>query len=91
MQFPDRTPLEAKFSLAFTAALALVKGRCQVADFSAEQVRDALLLSVAERVRVRFVADLPRSRRRSGSIWPMARPDGQSATRRRPQHGRSGA
>ncbi|MFE9445738.1 MmgE/PrpD family protein [Streptomyces sp. NPDC006602] len=54
-----RTPLEAKFSLAFTAALALVKGRCQVSDFAPEQVRDTFLLSVAERVRVRFVADLP--------------------------------
>lgn len=54
-----RTPLEAKFSLAFTAALALVKGCCQVEDFSTEGVRDERLVSMAERVRVRFDPDLP--------------------------------
>lgn len=53
------TPLEGKFSLTFTAALALVRGSCQVADFTHESVHDPRLRSVAERVRVRFDPSLP--------------------------------
>jgi 2-methylcitrate dehydratase PrpD len=48
------TPLEGKFSLAFTAALALVRGSCQVSDFTADSVLDPLLKSVADRVRLTF-------------------------------------
>ncbi|MGW0177184.1 MmgE/PrpD family protein [Rhodococcus sp. NPDC003322] len=48
------TPLEGKFSLAFVAALALVRGSCQVADFTEEAIHDESLRSVAERVRVSF-------------------------------------
>ncbi|MCQ4129034.1 MmgE/PrpD family protein [Rhodococcus erythropolis] len=48
------TPLEGKFSLAFTAALALVRGSCQVSDFTAGSVLDPLLKSVADRVRITF-------------------------------------
>ena len=52
------TPLEGKFSLAFTAALALVRGSCQVVDFTHAAVLDPDLRSVAERVRIRFDAAL---------------------------------
>jgi 2-methylcitrate dehydratase PrpD len=49
-----QTALQAKFSLAHTAALALVRGQCQVADFTPDVARDPQLLAVAERVRLRF-------------------------------------
>ena len=48
------TPLEGKFSLTFTAALALVRGSCHVADFTHESVNDPRLRSVVERVRISF-------------------------------------
>lgn len=52
------TPLEGKFSLSFTAALALKRGSCQVADFTRASVRDPELTSLVERVRLRFDSSL---------------------------------
>lgn len=52
---PDpTTPLEGKFSLAFTAALALVRGTCRVDDFTVASLGDPTLKSIVERVRLRF-------------------------------------
>lgn len=45
-----RTPLEAKFSLAFTAALALVRGRAGVDDFDTASVGDRELQHLASKV-----------------------------------------
>lgn len=53
------TPLEGKFSLAFTAALALADGHCATADFTPERIRDPLLADLAARVRLRFDDTLP--------------------------------
>ena len=52
------TPLEGKFSLRFTSALALVRGTAGEADFTAAAVRDPELVAVRDRVRVIPVADL---------------------------------
>lgn len=46
------TPLEGKFSLAFTAALALVRGSCGINDFSVESVNDPELAMMTQRVRL---------------------------------------
>lgn len=54
-----RTALEGKFSLAFTSALALIRGSCQVADFTLDSVQDRDLVAMAERVQVRFDSSLP--------------------------------
>lgn len=48
------TALEGKFSLAFTAALAVVRGHCHVADFTNEAVRAPDLSEVSEKVRLHF-------------------------------------
>lgn len=49
-----QTPLEGKFSLAFTVALALVRGRCGVQDFVPDALADPQLQALAARVRVRY-------------------------------------
>lgn len=54
-----RTALEGKFSFAFTAALALVRGRCAVTDFTESAVQEAGLRSVVDKVRLRFDPSLP--------------------------------
>ncbi len=54
-----QTALQAKFSLAHTAALALVRGRCQVADFTLDVPGDPQLLAVTGQVRLRFDPSLP--------------------------------
>ena len=46
------TALEGKFSLRFTAALALAHGDTSEAAFTAERVRDAALVELRDRVRV---------------------------------------
>jgi len=48
------TPLEGKFSLAFTSALALADGRAAIADFTPERVRDRRLTRLVARVRVHY-------------------------------------
>lgn len=48
------TPLEGKFSLAFTASLALIRGRCGVAEFAERTVSDQALREMAGRVTVAF-------------------------------------
>jgi 2-methylcitrate dehydratase PrpD len=52
------SPLEGKFSLAFTIALALVRGRCGVRDFDHDAVADPQLRALAARVRVRYAPDV---------------------------------
>lgn len=52
-----RTGLEGKFSLRFTAALALAGGDTSNRGFTDDRVRDPELVSLAERVSVEPVAD----------------------------------
>lgn len=47
-----RTPLEAKFSLAFTSAIALVVGRVGEGEFTEEVINDPRVVSLARRVRL---------------------------------------
>ncbi|MEU7816888.1 MmgE/PrpD family protein [Pseudonocardia sp. NPDC049154] len=56
------TPLEGKFSLAFTVALALIRGGCGMRDFTAEAVADPRLRAIATRVRLRYDPDVPPQR-----------------------------
>ncbi|MFE3229372.1 CoA transferase [Nocardia sp. NPDC059228] len=49
-----QTALEAKFSIAFTAALAMVRGHCTATDFDPSVVSDPLVRELASRVRIRF-------------------------------------
>ena len=59
-QFP-RTAIDAKFSIPFTFATALVSGSVGLADFEDRAIRDARRLAVAQRVRLgRIVSDAPR-------------------------------
>lgn len=53
------TALEGKFSLAFTSALAVVRGRSSVSDFTRDTVSDPDLLDMSRRVRVHFDPSLP--------------------------------
>lgn len=53
------TPLEGKFSLAFTSALALLAGRCATTDFTPERVHDPRLRDLAARVRLHYDPSLP--------------------------------
>lgn len=48
------TSLEGKFSLAFATALAWARGRCGVADFTDQTIRDPWILDVARCVVVGF-------------------------------------
>ncbi len=48
------TPLEGKFSLAFTSALALRRGQCGTADFTEDSVRDLELVELAKKVELNF-------------------------------------
>lgn len=50
------TVLDAKFSIPYTVALALVRGTVGVGDFSEERRRNPDILSVADRIE--FVADM---------------------------------
>lgn len=52
------TPLEGKFSLAFTSALALAMGRCATTEFVIERVHDPALRSLTRRVRLRWDATM---------------------------------
>jgi len=47
-----RNPVEAKFSIAYTCAAALVRGKITLAEFEPEAVRDPAIRKVAERVKV---------------------------------------
>lgn len=53
------TPLEAKFSLRFTAAMAAVRGGADVTAFDEGLVHDADLRAVADKVVVETAAHLP--------------------------------
>ncbi|MGW0035710.1 MmgE/PrpD family protein [Gordonia sp. NPDC003376] len=52
------TALEGKFSLAFTTALAVVRGHCRVADFTDEAVQASDLREVSRKVRLHFDEDV---------------------------------
>lgn len=56
-----RTPLEAKFSLRFTAAMALVTGDISERAFTEECVRDARLVRLRDKVIVEASTSLPNS------------------------------
>jgi 2-methylcitrate dehydratase PrpD len=47
-----RTGLEGKFSLTFTAALGLVRGRADTEQFTRETVMDSALVQLARKIRV---------------------------------------
>lgn len=53
------TPLEGRFSLAFTSALALIEGRCAITDFAPERIHDRRLTELAARVQLRYLPSLP--------------------------------
>lgn len=57
-----QTPLEGKFSLPFTVALALLRGRCGVRDFTAGSVAEPRLRALAARVRLRYDPAVPAQR-----------------------------
>lgn len=54
-----RTPLDAKFSLQFTAAAAWVDGRCSADQFTAERLADGRILDVMRHVIVHGAIDIP--------------------------------
>lgn len=54
------TPLEAKFSIPYTAAAALVRGRLGLAEFTPEALQDAEVRNCMERVDVVLHPDLAR-------------------------------
>jgi len=49
--------MDAKFSLPFTVALALVKGSMNISDFSTDALRDQQVLALADKVEPVFDAD----------------------------------
>ncbi|MEU6573638.1 MmgE/PrpD family protein [Streptomyces sp. NPDC046805] len=57
-----QTPLEGKFSLAFTVALALLRGRCGIRDFTPDSVVEPRLRTLAARVRLRYDPTVPAQR-----------------------------
>lgn len=54
-----RSPLDAKFSLQFTAAAAWVDGNCSTDQFTAERLADARIREVMRRVTVHGATDIP--------------------------------
>lgn len=54
-----RTPLDAKFSLQFTAAAAWVDGSCSAGQFTAERLADARVREVMRHVTVHGATDIP--------------------------------
>jgi 2-methylcitrate dehydratase PrpD len=62
------TAIDAKFSLPFTVALALVRGRVGLDDFTAESLADPDLLSVAQRVSYERRPDWGRDRAASAAL-----------------------
>jgi 2-methylcitrate dehydratase PrpD len=68
--------IDAKFSIPFCIALALVRGRVGLDDFGAESRRDPALLAVAERARA-LVVDMPGRMRGSGGGLCIALVDGR--------------
>ncbi|MFC9420048.1 hypothetical protein, partial [Bacillus mobilis] len=52
-----QTMMDAKFSLPFTVALALVKGSMNISDFSTDALRDQKVLALADKVEPVFDAD----------------------------------
>ena len=45
-----KTMMDAKFSLPFTVALALVKGNMSISDFSTDALKDARILTLSDKV-----------------------------------------
>ena len=64
-----KTVIDAKFSIPFTVALALVRGRVTLDDFSAEALADPQILALASRV---TAVDDPDGRRTRGSGGALA-------------------
>ncbi|MFJ5698656.1 MmgE/PrpD family protein [Arthrobacter sp. NPDC093139] len=64
---PD-TMMDAKFSLPFTVALALVKGRMNISDFSTDTLKDQQILALADKVEPVFD---------SAFNWDLKLPDGK--------------
>lgn len=62
------TAIDAKFSLPFTVALALVRGHVGLDDFTADSLTDPDILSVAHRVAFSQRADWGRDRAASAAI-----------------------
>jgi 2-methylcitrate dehydratase PrpD len=52
-----QTMMDAKFSLPFTVALALVKGSMNISDFSTDALKDQQVLALADKVEPVFDAD----------------------------------
>jgi 2-methylcitrate dehydratase PrpD len=62
------TSIDAKFSLPFTAALALVRGRVTLDDFDPASLADPLLLATAQRVSYRRNPGWGRDRAASAAV-----------------------
>lgn len=73
------TGIDAKFSLPFTVALALVRGHVALDDFTTESLADANLLAVAQRVSYRRRPDWGRDRAASAAVT-LALADGATLT-----------
>lgn len=63
-----QTLIDAKFSLPFCVALALVKGKIKISDFSAAALKDQTILSVAKKIVPIADSDLD---------WKVKIPDGR--------------
>jgi 2-methylcitrate dehydratase PrpD len=63
-----QTVIDAKFSLFFTVALALVRGRVTLDDFAAAALPDADLRALATRVHARVRPDWGRDRAAAGQL-----------------------
>jgi 2-methylcitrate dehydratase PrpD len=61
------TPYQAKFSIAYCVAAALLDGRCGLEQFAAERVADPAIAALLERTRVRVAEDLTS---RYPAAWP---------------------
>lgn len=71
-----RTVIDAKFSLFFTVALALVRGRATLDDFTAAALDDAQIRALAARVHVSVRPDWGRDRATAGQL-SITRADGR--------------
>ncbi len=57
-QAAPRTPYQAKFSIAYCVAVALVDGRAGLDQFSTERLRDPVIAALLERTQVAVAEDL---------------------------------
>jgi 2-methylcitrate dehydratase PrpD len=61
------TPYQAKFSIAYAVAAAILDGRCELEQFRAERIADPAIAALLERTRVTVADDLTA---RYPAAWP---------------------